>query len=467
MVESALLLPCAAMGLGYGDGGATPLALAAALSLAAGLILNLFKPRTSNLRAREGFACVALIWVALSLFGALPFYTGGYVPTYVDAFFECVSGFTTTGASILPNVEALPKSVLFWRSLTHLVGGMGVLVLSLALMPRLSENAMQLLKAESTGPAPGKLVPRMGQSAKLLYGIYLALTLVEVIVLCICGLDLYDALIHAFGSAGTGGFSNYALSVGQFQSPAVDAVIAVSMLLFGVNFSLFYLLLQRNFKAVFQNSELRAYLLIVFLSVAAIAVNILPQVQNVGRALQQSFFQVSSIITTTGYATTDFDKWPQLSRMILVVLMLIGACAGSTGGGMKVVRVNLLMKSARREVRRTLHPRGVSVIKNDGRSVSESSLSQTLVFFFLYMLIICIETLIVSLDGFSLETNLTATISAISNIGPGLGLVGPMGNFFSFSPLSKVTLSLCMLIGRLEIYPILLLFTPAAWDKRA
>ncbi len=465
-VEGALMLPSLLVSLYYDSGDWLALLLAAMLvSAVGGALAMLVRPHNDNLRAREGFAAVALIWVFMSMFGALPFYFHGSIPVYTDCFFETVSGFTTTGATILKDVEALPRGLLFWRSFTHWVGGMGVLVLSLALIPHMGARSQHLLKAESTGPAPGKLVPHIGKSSKILYELYLALSIIHFAALLLCGLDWYDSLIHMFGSAGTGGFSNYNASVGHFQSPAVDAVTATFMLLFGVNFTMYYLLLNKQWRMVLKNEELRLYLGIVAGSVVLIAINILPSVGNWWEALRQSYFQVSSIITTTGYSTANFDLWPQLSRTILVVLMLLGACAGSTGGGIKMVRLALLFKAMARQVKQAIRPRSVATIKIDGRPVDEVTISRVLVFFFGYLLIILVAMLIVSVDNFSFETNLTAVLSAVSNIGPGLGAVGPTGNFAGFSILSKWVLSICMLVGRLEIYPILMLFAPSIWRK--
>ena len=465
-VEGALMLPSLLVSLYYDGGDWLALLLAAMLvSAVGGALAMLVRPHNDNLRAREGFAAVALIWVFMSMLGALPFYFHGSIPVYTDCFFETVSGFTTTGATILKDVEALPRGLLFWRSFTHWVGGMGVLVLSLALIPHMGARSQHLLKAESTGPAPGKLVPHIGKSSKILYELYLALSIIHFAALLLCGLDWYDSLIHMFGSAGTGGFSNYNASVGHFQSPAVDAVTATFMLLFGVNFTMYYLLLNKQWRMVLKNEELRLYLGIVAGSVVLIAINILPSVGNWWEALRQSYFQVSSIITTTGYSTANFDLWPQLSRTILVVLMLLGACAGSTGGGIKMVRLALLFKAMARQVKQAIRPRSVATIKIDGRPVDEVTISRVLVFFFGYLLIILVAMLIVSVDNFSFETNLTAVLSAVSNIGPGLGAVGPTGNFAGFSILSKWVLSICMLVGRLEIYPILMLFAPSIWRK--
>ena len=343
---------------------------------------------------------------------------------------------------------------------------MGVLVLSLALIPKMGARSMHLMRAESPGPSVDKLVPRVGNNAKILYMLYIGLSGLMLVCLLLTGMSLYDALIHTFGAAGTGGFSNYNASVGHFNSPAVDFIIALFMMLFGVNFSIYYFMLRRNWKAVLHNSELKAYLGTILFAVIAIAFNIRNRYGgNMLTALRYSFFQVSSIMTSTGYATADFNLWNDFSRTLLVILMFIGASAGSTGGGIKVVRIQMLFKTMVREIRHTIHPKSVNTLKMDGRPVSESVISGVLAFFAAYMLILMSATLIVSLDGYSFETTFTAVIATLSNIGPGLGMVGPTGNFSHFSDLSKIVLSLCMLIGRLEIFPILMLFAPGAWRK--
>ena len=360
----------------------------------------------------------------------------------------------------------LPKGLLFWRSFSHWVGGMGVLVLSLALLPKMGARSIHLMRAESPGPAVDKLVPRVGNNAKILYYLYISLTAVMLVCLLLTGMNLYDALIHTFGAAGTGGFSNYNASVGAFDSPAAEIIIGVFMALFGVNFSIYYYILRRNWGAVKHNSELWTYLAIMLVSSVVIAANILPMYgHNFFTSLRYSFFQVSSIMTTTGYATADFDLWPQLSRTLLTALMLVGASAGSTGGGLKVVRVQLLVKSGIREIRHTVHPRSVNTIKMDGRTVSDSVLNGAQSFFFMYILVLIVSVLLISFDGYDLETNLTAVLSALSNIGPGFNLVGPTRNFSIFSDFSTFVLSMDMLIGRLEIFPMLMLAAPSAWRQ--
>ena len=465
-VAGALMLAPLIVSLIYGGSDAMPILISMAITLAVGFALAMIRPRRDFLRAREGFTVVAFSWILVSFLGGLPFYFSGYIPSLVDCFFETVSGFTTTGATIIKDIEALPRGLLFWRSFTHWAGGMGVLVLSLALIPKMGARSIHLMRAESPGPSTDKLVPRVANNAKILYAIYGGLSVLMVIALLFCGLDLYDALVHMFGAAGTGGFGTYGDSIAHFNSAAVDIVVGVFMALFGVNFSIYYFLIRRNWKAAFGNSELRWYVGILLSVSAIIAINIMPLYNgNFFTSLRYSFFQCSSIMTTTGYATADFDLWPQLSRVLLVMLMFIGASAGSTGGGLKVVRVQLLLKSMVRDIRRTVHPKSVNTVKLDGHPVDESILSGVQGFFFAYFLILIVATVIVSLDGFTFETNFTAVIATLSNIGPGLGMVGPTGNFAAFSDVSKLVLSLCMLIGRLDIFPVLMLVSPSAWRK--
>ena len=480
-LSGALMLLPLIVSLIYGGGDTRALIIAMVITVAAGTALSLIRPRRDTLRAREGFAVVAFSWILVSFFGGLPFYIHGCIPSLVDCFFETVSGFTTTGATILTDLESLPKGLLFWRSFTHWAGGMGVLVLSLALIPKMGARSIHLMRAESPGPSTDKLVPRVSNNAKILYEIYVAISLFMVAALLFCGLNLYDALVHMFGAAGTGGFGTYGNSIAHFNSAKVDVVIGIFMALFGVNFSLYYYLIRRNWRAALGNSEMRLYWAILLGASVLIALNIMPLYHqgyfamaenavipdrpNFFSALRYSFFQVSSIMTTTGYATADFNMWPQFSRVLLVVIMFVGASAGSTGGGIKVIRLQLLIKSMVRDIRRTVHPKSVNTIKLDGHTVDESILSGVQGFFFAYMAVMLVSVIIVSLDGFSFETNFTSVVATLSNIGPGLGMVGPTGNFAAFSNLSKIVLSLCMLIGRLEVFPILMLIAPSAWRQ--
>ena len=466
-VEAALLTLPLLVALLYREQlSALSFAATIAVALLFSLLMTYRKPVSSVIYAREGFVIVALSWIVLSVIGAVPFVISGEIPHFVDAFFETVSGFTTTGSSILTDVEAMSQGMLFWRSFTHWVGGMGVLVFVMAILPLSDDRSIHILRAEAPGPTVGKLVPRMRDTAKILYSIYLAMTVIEVAFLLCGGMPLFDSLVHAFGTAGTGGFGIKAASIGYYNSAYIDWVITIFMILFGVNFNLYYFLLLRRFKDAFLNSELLAYLGIIIGSVALIAYNIRGYFSSVGDSIRYAAFQVSTIITTTGYATTDFNLWPSFSKIILVLLMFCGACAGSTGGGIKVSRLLLMGKMVKKETRRMLHPRAVSLIKMDGKVVSEDTLSGVTAYMMTYLAIMATSVLILAADGFDFETTVTAMISCLNNIGPGLGLVGPTGNFSEFSILSKLVLSADMLLGRLEIFPILMLFTPSLWRKK-
>lgn len=465
LVEAVLMaLPLLTAGL-YRE-ALTPFLVPMLLLACVGLILGGRKPERTALYAREGLAVVSLAWIAMSVFGALPFVISGDIPNFVDAFFETVSGFTTTGSTILTAVEPLRKSSLFWRSFTHWVGGMGVLVFVMAVLPMTDGHGMHLMRAEVPGPTVGKLVSRMGDTAKILYGIYLAMTVVETVLLLAGGMPLFDACVHAFGTAGTGGFSCRDLSVGAYQNPYFDVVIGIFMLLFGVNFNLYYFLLIRRFREVLRSEELRAYLLVVAAAVAGITANIVHIYGDVWTSLRHAFFQVSSIITTTGYGTVDFDLWPTFSKSILVTLMFVGACAGSTGGGIKVSRILILLKASVSEMKKMLHPNAVSTVRLEGKPVSDKTLRGAHIYLSVYLAVFVASFLLLSLEQMGLVTTFTALAACINNIGPGLEAVGPMGNFSAFSPLSKLLLSFDMLVGRLEIFPMLLLFAPSNWQRR-
>lgn len=414
---------------------------------------------------REGFVSVGLIWLVTGVVGGLPFYFSGYFESFVDCIFETCSGFTTTGATILVDIEALPRGILFWRSFTHWLGGMGVLVLATAILPSLGVPSHYLTQAESPGPVFSKLVPKQSQTSKILYGIYCAMTLAEVALLKLAGMPLYDSFIHAFSTAGTGGFSNRNASVGAYGDPVLEMIIAVFALLFSINFAMYFLLLCRRFREVLQSDELRFFLVVVGLSTAVIAFNIRHLYQGPLQCLRYAFFQVSSIISTTGFATADFCLWPQFSQIIFILLMLCGACAGSTGGGIKCSRILLAGRAIRREVHRIIHPRSVEIVKLDGKPVDESTLASVLLFISCYAMITLGASLVVALNDFPFTETLTSVITCISNTGPGLGAVGPAGNFSAFSPLSKLVLSLCMIIGRLEIFPILVMFSRSTWRR--
>ncbi len=415
---------------------------------------------------KEGLACVGLSWIAISLLGCLPFYISGEIPHFIDALFEMVSGFTTTGSSILPEVETMSRGMLYWRSFSHWLGGMGVLVFLLAVTPangRSNRFTLHLLRAESPGPDVEKLAPRMRDTAMILYMLYMALTVMNIIFLLLGGMSLFDSVCTAFGTAGTGGFGIKNDSMAGY-SPYIQNVCTVFMLLFGVNFSCYYLLLLRRFKTVLKDGELRLYLGVVVVSITAITINIYHMFGSIGEALHHAAFTVASIITTTGFATVDFDKWPEFSKSIIVVLMMIGACAGSTGGGFKCGRLLLLLKSIRRGIRKTLNPNKVEVIRNNGNAVNEKVISGINIYVATYFIIIFGSFLLIAVDGFSVVTNFTAVLSCFNNIGPGLDQVGPTCNFGMFSDFSKIILIIDMLAGRLEIYPILILFSRDVWS---
>ena len=465
-LEAALLLLPLSVALAYGESSALAFLITIGVALVVGFALSI-PCRTDNhvIFAREGFVTVAFAWVALSAIGALPFVISGEIPFYVDAFFETVSGFTTTGASIVTNVESMSHGILFWRSFTHWIGGMGVLVLIMAILPTGSGRSIHILRAEMAGPIVGKIVPKVRDTAKILYLLYLALTVLETVFLLAGGMPVFDSVVHALGTAGTGGFGIKANSIAGY-SPYLQWVITIFMLLFGVNFNLYYLLLIRRVRPVLKNTELRCYGALLVVCTVVIMVNIYPLYHTFADSLRESAFQVASIVTTTGYATADFNQWPGLSKGILFLLMFVGACAGSTAGGLKISRVMLLFKSMRRELRRMLHPRSVGAVQMEGKTVDDTTLNGVSVYFALYFAIFAVVFLILCLEPFDLETNITATASCLNNIGPGLGAVGPASSYAGYSALSKIVLSIAMLFGRLEIYPLLLTMSPSIWAKK-
>ena len=410
--------------------------------------------------ARDGFVTVTLVWLVMSAFGALPFVLSGDIPSYVDAFFETMSGLTTTGASILNNIEGLSKASLFWRSFTHWIGGMGVLVFMMAVLPMSGEHSMHIMRAEVPGPVVGKLVPRAGETAKILYYIYGALTAAETLFLWFGGMSFFEALLHAFATAGTGGFSTRNSSVAAFNSPYVETVIALFLVLFGMNFNLYYLMLKGKIREALKSEEFRWYIAVICITTAAIAAGIFGIYGNVWDTVRNAFFNVMTIMSTAGFCTVDFTTWPQYTQVLIVLLMFIGGCAGSTGGGLKLSRVMLLVKNAGTDVRRMVSPRRIKRVRMDGNCVSDSVLTTVGTFFFLYILILLICTFVVSFDGNDFTTNFTASLSCISNVGPGLAKVGPKYNYAGFSNLSKIVMSVTMLAGRLEIYPVLILLMP-------
>ena len=430
------------------------------------LMVGRKRPEHGQIYGKEGMVIVALAWILWSLFGAMPFTLSGYIPSYVDAFFETVSGFTTTGSSIIPDVEVLPHCLLFWRSFTHWIGGMGVLVFVLVVTSLDRKNSMHLMRAEVPGPEKDKLVPKAMSTARILYGMYLTLTVIEMVFLVIGGMNLFDSMIFSFGSAGTGGFSNYADSVAHFNSAYIDGVITVFCALFGVNFALFYFMILGDFKSILKNEELRTYILLIAGATAAIMLNIHSLYPTIGKSFRYAVFQVVTVITTTGYSTADFAQWPMFSKAVLMMLTVIGACASSTGGGIKVSRLLVGMKCVKREIVQLAHPKSVGIIRIGGKKVSSDVLRAIYIYFIAYVGILIGSVVLVSLDNFDFETTFSAVLTTLGNVGPGMAQVGPMGNFAEFSPLSKLILCFDMLAGRLEIFPFLVLFTAPAWRRK-
>lgn len=465
LCESALLMLPAATSAIYGEWSVLgAFLITAALCVVFGLLLRLAKPTSKVFYMREGFATTALSWIVISIMGAVPFVLTGCIPDPIDALFETVSGFTTTGASILPAVEGLPRGILLWRSFTHWIGGMGVLVFLLTLLPLTGGSHVNLMKAKSPGPQVDKLVPKVQSTAKLLYGIYLALTLAQLVFLMAGGMPLFDSLLTAFGTAGTGGFGFKNDSFAQF-SPYIQWVVTIFMILFGVNFNFYFLLLLRRFRRAVSSEEVRAYLGIILVSIGIITLNIRSMYSGLGEALRHAAFQVGSIITTTGFSSCDFDLWPTLSKQLLVLLMFVGACAGSTGGGMKVSRILIFRKTVGKELKQAMHPQVMAPVRMDGKLLSHETIRTTNVYLCAYLFILVASIMLISLDGFDMVTNFTAVVATLNNIGPGLSQVGPMMNFAGFSNPAKLVLIFDMLAGRLELFPMLVLFLPSAWRK--
>ena len=465
-VEAVLMLPSVAVAAFYKEKSGVAFAAVIVFSAAAGLLLVRKQPKNKVFYAREGCVTVALCWIIMSIVGALPFVLSGTIPSIIDAIFETVSGFTTTGASILPEVEGLPHCILFWRSFTHWIGGMGVLVFVLVLISLDKKNSMYLMRAEVPGPEKDKLVPKAMSTARILYGMYLIMTVVEIIFLMLGGVNLFDSMIFSFGSAGTGGFSNYADSVAHFHSAYIDGVITTFCALFGVNFSLFYFMLLGDFKSVRKNVELRTYIMLIVGATALITLNIHSMFPSMIKAFRYAIFQVVTVITTTGYATMDFAKWPMFSKSILMMLTVVGACASSTGGGIKVSRLLVGIKCVKREIVQLAHPKSVGIIRIGGKKVGSDILRTIYIYFIAYVGILIVSVMLVSLDNFDFETTFSAVLTTLGNVGPGMAKVGPMGNFADFSILSKLVLCFDMLAGRLEIFPFLVLFTAPAWRRK-
>ena len=464
-IEALLLLLPLIVSLIYQEGTYLSFLIAIFGLVIVGFLLTIKKPKKTIIYAREGFVIVGASWIIMSLFGALPFVISGEIPSFIDALFETISGFTTTGATILKEVEQLSNGMLFWRSFTHWIGGMGVLVFVLAILPNTNGDSIHLLRAESPGPQVGKIVSKVRFTARILYCIYVAMTLIQIIFL-VCGeMNLYEAIVHSFSTAGTGGFGIKNDSIASY-SVYSQIIITIFMILFGINFNMFYLLLLGNIKSVIKNEELRWYLGIIIVATVIITLNIVSMVGSVSTAILQSVFQVSSIITTTGFMSADYEMWPMLSQTILMVLLFIGASAGSTGGGLKVSRIMIMIKSIRREVKKILHPKSVSSVKFEGKPLDEAVVKGTNVYFLVYLIIFVVGVIIISIDNLSFATNFTAIATCINNVGPGLDLIGPTDNFSCFSNFSKLVLSMTMLIGRLEIFPILMLFNYKTYTNK-
>jgi len=465
-IEGVLMGIPMVLAFAYGEGPAQKAFLISVLlCFVLGTLIRRREPENKSIYGREGFVVVALSWIVMSLFGALPFYLSGAIRGFINCFFETVSGFTTTGASILTEIEGLPMSILFWRSFTHWIGGMGILVFMLAILPMGDERSMYLMKAEAPGPMVSKLVPKVKSTAKLLYKIYIALTVIEMILLLLGGMPLFDSVVNSFSTAGTGGFAILNSSIAGYNNAYYEYVITVFMLLFGVNFNLYYLLLLRDFKSILKNEELRYYVVIVAACILLITCNIYNMYPTLESAFRHAAFQVAAIVTTTGFATANFDLWPEFSKTLIFCLTILGACAGSTGGGIKVSRLIILLKLAYREIRHIVHPRSVNLIKLDGYKVEEDVVRGVTGYIVVYVLLLLGSFILISFDNYDFTTSLTSVVTCLGNVGPGFAMVGPVENFSFFSGFSKLVLCFDMLVGRLEIFPIIMLFSPSIWKR--
>lgn len=458
-----MLLPCI-VSIIYKEKEGFAFTIVAIISFLIGILITRFKPKNQRFYTKEGFVVVALSWIMLSAYGAIPFVITGEIPHFIDAMFETISGFTTTGASILHNVEDMSYTGLFWRSFTHWVGGMGVFVFMLAILPRIGGYNMHLMRAESPGPSVGKLVPRLRDSAAILYKIYLVMTLIQVLLLIAVGMPVFDALTLTFGTAGTGGFGIRSDSIASY-TPVMQAIITIGMILYGVNFNAYFFLLGKHKKEIFKMEEVRWYFIIIFSAIVMIAINVREYFYDIWESFHHAAFQVATIITTTGYATIDFNLWPSFSKGILVLLMFIGACAGSTGGGIKVSRVIILFKIIKQEINHYIHPRSIKTMCFDGKPLDKGVIKGVSAFLGVYIFLFVVSVFFITLEGLDLETSFTAVAATMNNIGPGLSLVGPTGNFDVFSYPAKLVLMFDMLAGRLELYPMLVIFLPSVWKK--
>lgn len=464
-VEAVLLLLPLLVSLIYREKIAIVYAAVSALVFIVGLLLSWKKPKNRNIYAKEGFFIVGVSWCLLSFFGALPFVFSGEIPSFTDAFFETVSGFTTTGSSILSTLSNISQASLFWRSFTHWVGGMGILVFTVAFIPIASGRTMHILKAEMPGPVIGKLVSKVRVTARILYVIYTVLTLIQIVLLALGGMPIFDSILNSFATAGTGGFAMSDSGIAGYNSAYIDGVITVFMILFGINFNLIYFFLIGKIAPVLKSEELRGYLGIIAVSTILITINISTQYSSYLKAFRYAVFQVASIITTTGFTTTNYDLWPMFSQVILLLLMFIGACAGSTGGGIKVSRIQMLTKHAIQEMKRIVHSRSVTTLNFEGEAIAPKTIGNIHSYLVLYLLVFAGSLMILSLENIDFQTTFSAVATCINNVGPGFKAIGPTGNFGFLSDLSKWTLSFAMLAGRLEIFPILLLFSKSFWKS--
>lgn len=465
-IEALLMIPSLLIAIYYGQSDIKAFIICILFTGIIGLIMSKMRVKNNKIKTKEGLAITTFAWIFVSFFGCLPFIVSGSIPNLADAFFETVSGFTTTGSTILTNVEILPKGILFWRSFTVWVGGMGILVFTLAIIPTLGVSGFQMFKAESPGPVKDRIVPKIKETSKILYTIYGIITIVEIILLMFGGMSFYDACLHTFASVGTGGFSNRNASVGYYNSSYIHNVISIFMILCGVNFSLYFALYKRKWRDVLKNEELRFYLGTVFVSVVLIALNLLStSYTNVGIAFRDSLFQTSAIVTTTGFSTVNFDLWPTFSKAILFLLMFLGGSAGSTAGGIKASRIVVLLKLIKRQIVKMFHPRAIVPVKLDGKTLSSDTISSITSFFVLYLCIFVVATIVISLEGIDLESAASAVATTLGNVGPGFNLVGPAQNFSLFSDLGTFFLSILMLLGRLELFTILALFVPSRWKN--
>lgn len=466
MLESVFMMPSFFIAMYEKTHDIKAFGITILITLVSGFLLNRVKDRGESITTKEGLMIVSLGWVLLSLMGALPLWISGGVPSYIDAFFESVSGFTTTGTTIIENVESLPNGILFWRSFTHWIGGMGILVFTISILPALGIGGFQIFKAESPGPVAGKIAPKIADTAKILYTIYFSITIIQVILLLLGGMNLFDSLVYTFGTVGTGGFGTKSASVGYYGSSYIQMVIGVFMMLSGVNFSLYYLVFKGKWREAVKDEEMKLYISILGIAVLGIMINLLMTSYNsIGMAFRDSFFQVNSIMTTTGYSTTDFNLWPTFSKSILFLLMLIGGSAGSTAGGTKVIRLLISLKLIKREILKMFHPRAVRPVKVNGKIMSNEAIEGINAFLALYMMIFLVSTVFISLENVDFVTAISSVAATLGNIGPGFGLVGPASTFAAYSPIAKIWFSVLMLLGRLELFTIIALLVPRKWSR--